>query len=328
MPPTDPEPDEPGSTQIDTQSDIRSDAPVGSARDGGRAGTPAADVVSAAERAAPAALRAADFGIDTTTKTTGEAIRGLRAEPAQRRPRLPAGAARPARAVRAVHRARQWRHLPQPAEPGQPAPAGRRPDDHRDGPGVRAAHRRDRPGGRHRVRARRRGAGPAPGEQRQPARRDGQHGVRRLRRDHGSGGRARGMAADLGRCGIRRPGAGTDPCGLPAERLVRDAARGLRGRGDRRAHRLPGREARHAVVRGHPRAVHLLAGRDPAAHRRWRHAGPARPGARRGRERQHVDARQLAAVRRWPRAVTRRCCSTGRSGGASSGSSPSPPAWC
>ena len=51
-----------------------------------------------------------------------------------------------------------------------------------------------------------------------------------------------------------------------------------------------GREGRHAVVRGHPRAVHRLAGRDPAAHRRRRHAGPARPGARRGGQRQHVDA--------------------------------------
>jgi D-xylose transport system permease protein len=37
--------------------------------------TTASEPTSAAERAAPAASRAADFGIDTTTKTTGEAIR-------------------------------------------------------------------------------------------------------------------------------------------------------------------------------------------------------------------------------------------------------------
>jgi D-xylose transport system permease protein len=36
---------------------------------------PAAEPASAADRAAPASSRAADFGIDTTTKTTGEAIR-------------------------------------------------------------------------------------------------------------------------------------------------------------------------------------------------------------------------------------------------------------
>ena len=77
VPPTDPGPgpDEPGSTQLDTQSDTRAD--VG--RDGSdpRAATrgSGAGPASAAERAGPASSRAADFGIDTTTKTTGEAVR-------------------------------------------------------------------------------------------------------------------------------------------------------------------------------------------------------------------------------------------------------------
>ena len=74
MPPTDPgpAPDEPGSTQTDTHAD--SDVVDGS---GAPAVRPAAGdaSVSAAERAGPASSRAADFGIDTTTKTTGEAVR-------------------------------------------------------------------------------------------------------------------------------------------------------------------------------------------------------------------------------------------------------------
>ena len=77
VPPTDPGPgsDDPGSTTTDTQD--------GHDRDGSgpRAATPAESPagtggpVSAAERPAPASPRAADFGIDTTTKTTGEAVR-------------------------------------------------------------------------------------------------------------------------------------------------------------------------------------------------------------------------------------------------------------
>jgi D-xylose transport system permease protein len=72
VPPTDPgpAPDELGSTQTDTHA--------GDDGSGPRAATPAARSapVSAAERAGPAGARAADFGIDTTTKTTGEAVRG------------------------------------------------------------------------------------------------------------------------------------------------------------------------------------------------------------------------------------------------------------
>lgn len=77
VPPTDPDPgpDEPGSTQLDTQSDPPADAD----RDGSepRAATrgSGAGPASAAERAGPASSRAADFGIDTTTRTTGEAVR-------------------------------------------------------------------------------------------------------------------------------------------------------------------------------------------------------------------------------------------------------------
>ena len=266
MPPTDPgpAPDEPGSTQTDTHADATAPA----ARDPGR--RPSRPRSAPARRVARRRLRHRHHHEDDRRGRPR-----LPAEPAQRRARLAAGAARPARAVRAVHRARHRRNVPEPAEPGQPAPAGRRPDRHRDGPGVRAAHRRDRPRRRHRVRARRRGTGAAPGEQRQPARRDGHTVFVAFVVDHGPGGRTRGVAADLGRCGLRRPGAGADTRGLPAERLVRDPARRLRGRGDRRADRLPGREVRHAVVRGDPRTVHLLAGRDPAAHRRRRDAGPA-----------------------------------------------------
>ena len=74
VPPTDPgpAPDELGSTQTDTHagSDVVDDS-------GSPAAPPAAGsaAVSAAERAGPASSRAADFGIDTTTRTTGEAVR-------------------------------------------------------------------------------------------------------------------------------------------------------------------------------------------------------------------------------------------------------------
>jgi D-xylose transport system permease protein len=79
VPPTDPGPGraEPGSTQIDTQADAQTDTHAVPGHDGAsrHAATPAAEApVSAAERAGPASSRAADFGIDTTTKTTGEAI--------------------------------------------------------------------------------------------------------------------------------------------------------------------------------------------------------------------------------------------------------------
>ena len=81
VPPTDPGPGraEPGSTQIDTQADAPTDTHPVPDHDGpGRhvaASTADAGQVSAAERAGPASARAADFGIDTTTKTTSEAIR-------------------------------------------------------------------------------------------------------------------------------------------------------------------------------------------------------------------------------------------------------------
>ena len=81
VPPTDPGPGraELGSTQIDTQADAPTDThPVPDDGSPGRhvaASTADAGQVSAAERAGPAAARAADFGIDTTTKTTSEAIR-------------------------------------------------------------------------------------------------------------------------------------------------------------------------------------------------------------------------------------------------------------
>ena len=274
VPPTDPGPDEPGSTQIDTQSDIRS-APRGSARDGARAGTPAAGAVSAAERAAPAASRAADFGIDTTTKTTGEAIRAY------------------------VQNLRNGDLGSLPALLGLLAlfvlftvldSGGTFPSL------LNLANLLQQ------------GAG-------QTVIAMGLVFVLLIGEIDLAAGTASGLAAAvlalhqvsngnlLGAMGntvfvafvaimalavalavwlriwagaaFGAPGAGTDPCGLPAERLVRNAARRLRGRGDRRADRLPGREARHAVVRRHSRAVHLLAGRDPPAHRRRRNAGPA-----------------------------------------------------
>ena len=69
-PPTDPEPGPDGAGSTRTDSD-RTDGD----RTDPRPGTPTATALSAADRAAPAATRSADFGIDTTTKSTGEAVR-------------------------------------------------------------------------------------------------------------------------------------------------------------------------------------------------------------------------------------------------------------
>ena len=124
----------------------------------------------------------------------------------------------------------------------------------------------------------------------------------------------------------RRPAPAGDR--LPAEPVAGDAARGLHGRGHRDLHRLPRVPGRDAVVRGHPRAVHRVAGRDPAAHRRGRHAGPARPGDQRRGQRQPLDRWAAGSCSWWPRAATRRCCSTGSSPDVGSASSPSPRGSC
>ena len=146
---------------------------------GGPARTPPA--ASAAERAGPASSRSADFGIDTTAKTTGEAIRGyltrLRNGDLGSLPAL-LGLLALFILFTALDSGGTFPSLLNLANLLQ---QGAGQHHHRDGPGVRAAHRRDRPGGRHRVRPDRRGDGAAPGARRQPARRDGHHGVRPVR---------------------------------------------------------------------------------------------------------------------------------------------------
>ena len=212
----------------------------------------------------------------------------LRHQAARRRPRRAARPPGAARAVHPVHRAGE-RHVPEPAEPGQPAPAGCRADHHRDGPGVRAAHRGDRSGGGHGVRPHGRVDGAAPRVERQPARRDGHHGLRAVGDLPGGDGRAGRDPAHLVGRGVRGTRPAPDGGRLPTEPLAGDAARDLHRRGDRHPHRLPRGPRRDAVVRGHPRPVHRMAGRDPAAHRRGGHAGSARPGDQRSGQRQPLD---------------------------------------
>ena len=223
MPPTTPaarRPGRPRSTPARPDDTLRPRPPA-------RADSTAAPA-SAAERAGPASSRAADFGIDTTTKTTSEAIRAyvqnLRNGELGALPALlgllalfvlftvlDSGGTFPSLLNLA-------NLLQQGA--GQTVIAmglvfvlliGEIDLAAGTASGLAAG-----------------GARAAPGQRRQPARRDGHHGVRRVRRDHGAGGRTRGAGCGSGPVRLRRARAGPAPRRLPAERLARDAARRLR----------------------------------------------------------------------------------------------------